>query len=442
MHPDPLKQNSVWQTPYVFSLGFAFSNALTWMVALGTPLILLCQQLKATPLDVGLISSFPMLVLPLQVLATALLQHLGYKRQMVLCWTIRSLFLIVPLGLAIAAPAEPSPWMLPALLAAMLCFTVFRAIGACASFPWVYAILPENLRGRYFATDQVMSGFSGVFTMLLSAWVMKTLPVYAAFTALYVLSIIGSVSAVTCLKKLPDVPAPKNLHIARILRGIGPLIRTRGPFRSYLLLMVSIALFNTSIQPFTIYYLRDQTTISGSRIFLLTGVQVIGGIIMALIARRFTDRTGARPLMLGAQIIMAAVCLFWLILVNGATGLLHLLPLAYFALGAAANLITLGNLKYTPQLSNDNDRAFVISVLGALAGFCGGIAPILWGWFLKDHQTQSINVTRFAIFFACNLVLQLALIPRFARIQEKDPLPQLSFKWPNPFFSFNGGNRP
>ncbi len=66
-------------------------------------------------------------------------------------------------------------------------------------------------------------------------------------------------------------------------------------------------------------------------------------------------------------------------------------------------------------------------VLGALAGICGGVAPILWGWFLKDAQAQSINVARFAGFFACNLVLQLALIPRFARIREKEPLPRIPF---------------
>ncbi|MGE4488007.1 MAG: MFS transporter [Kiritimatiellales bacterium] len=429
MQQDHLQQTSIWRPPYIFSLGFAFTNALTWMVALGTPLILLCQQLKATPLEIGLVSSFPFLVLPLQVLTTALLQYLGFKRQMILCWGIRSVFLLIPLGLAIAAPTDPAPWMLPALLMAMLCFTVFRAIGGSATFPWIYAILPNRLRGHYFTTEQVMVGLSGVFTMLLSAWAMHTLTVYAAFTVLFLLAITGSVGAVTCLQKLPDAPAPRDLHITRVLLGVWPLIRTKGPFRSYLLLMLTVSLFNTSTVPFTIYYLRGQTTVGDSWIFLLTGTQVVGSIAMSFIVKHFADRTGARPLLIGSQIIMAMVCLFWGILITGATGLLHLLPLAYLGTGAATNLLTLGNIKYTPQLSNDNDRAFVISVLNSLAGFCGGVAPILWGWFLKDVQTQSINPARFSVFFLCNLIIQLALIPRFARIPEKDPLPRWSLRW-------------
>ena len=427
MQPNSQKRISVWRPPYVFSLGFVSANALTWMVALGTPLLLLCQELGATPLEIGLVSALPMLMLPLQVLATALLRYLGYKRQSMLGWSIRAVFLLVPLGIVIAAPAEPAPWMLPALIIAMLGFAIFRAMGMSVTFPWIYAILPEGLRGRYFATEQVVMGASGLFIMLLSAWVIKALPVYSAFTALYVLTMIGSICAVSCLHKLPDAPAPKDMHAAHILRNIWPLIRSRGPFRSYLLLMVAIALFNTSLRPFTVYYLRGQTDVGDSHIFLLVSMQIFGGIVMAFITRRFADRIGVRPLLLSAQIVTVGVCLFWLILVLGATRMIPLLPLAYFAQGSAETLLVLGNLKYTPQLSNDNDRAFVCSVLGALAGICGGVAPILWGWFLKDAQVQSINVARFAGFFACNLILQVALIPRFARIREKEPLPRIPF---------------
>ena len=437
MQPNSPKQISVWHPPYIFSLGFVSANALTWMVALGTPLLLLCQELGASPLQIGLVSAFPMLMLPLQVLATALLRHLGYKRQAMLGWSIRAVFLLVPLGIVITAPAEPAPWMLPALMMAMLGFAIFRAMGISVTFPWIYAILPENLRSRYFSTEQVVAGVSGLFIMLLSAWVIKALPVYSAFTALYVLTMIGSISSVSCLHKLPDALAPKDMHAAHILRNIWPLIRSRGPFRSYLLLMVSIALVNTSLRPFTVYYLRGQTDVSDSHIFLLVSMQIFGGIVMAFVTRRLADRTGVRPLLLGAQIVTAGVCLFWLILVLGAAGMIHLLPLVYFAMGSAESLLVLGNLKYTPQLSNDNDRAFVCAVLGALAGICGGVAPILWGWFLKDAQGQSINVARFAGFFACNLVLQLALIPRFARLWEKDPLPRLPFRWMNSAFGFN-----
>jgi MFS family permease len=421
--------DQVWRPPCVFSLGFAFTNALTWSVALGTPLILLCRHLGATPVEIGLTTAFPLLVLPLQVLATSLLPYFGYKRLVILSWSLRALFLAVPLVLTMLAPEIPSPWMLHALLAAMLCFTLFRAAGTSSIFPWVYIILPEGVRGRYYATEQVVTGAAAILTMLLSAWAMSALPTYSAFTALYLLAATGSVCAVTCLGQLPDSPAPRDLHLARILRRIWPLIRSPGPFRNYLALMSALALFNSSLQPFTIYYLRVRADISDSRLFLLSGVQVAGGILTAWLARRFADRTGARPFLISSQTVTAGVCLFWLLLLNNPAVWLNQLPLACFAQGAAGSLFALGNVKYTPQLSDDNDRAYVISVLGALAGLCGGTAPILWGWFLKDSSAQSIHVPRLALFFAGNFALQLALIPRFMRLQEKDPLPLRPFGW-------------
>ena len=421
--PRDASSSNLWKPPYVFGMGFAFTNAFTWMVALSTPLILLCEELGASPFEIGLVSSFGLLVLPLQVLATSLLKYLGYKRQVMLGWSIRALFLTVPLTLSILAPETPAPWMLPTLLASVFLFTIFRALGTSCFFPWIYAILPEGMRGRYYATEQAMMGISGVFTMLLSAWVMKALPVYAAFTTLYALSILGSILSVSCLGQLPDPERPRELHLARILRGLLPLVTARGPFRSYLLLLSTHALVNTSIQPFIIYYLRTESHLSDSRIFIYSAVQVVGSIIAAWIARRYADRTGARPFFLAALLMLAGVYALWFGLIFGIERLHPLIPAAFAAVGASGSLYGIANNKYSPQLAGDDDRAFVISVLGALVGFCGGVAPVVWGWLLKDIATGTLHLPRFAGFFAFGFVLQLLLVPWFLSLREKEPMP-------------------
>ena len=77
-----------------FRAGYWFGgfNGLTWMMGLGTPMVLLTEQLGGSAFQVGLASSFVLLLFPVQVLATAALPRFGYQRQMVLAWAARALF--------------------------------------------------------------------------------------------------------------------------------------------------------------------------------------------------------------------------------------------------------------------------------------------------------------------------------------------------------------
>ena len=136
------------------------------MIGLGTPMVLFAEALGASALQVGLASSFLYLVLPVQVLATASLARLGYKRQMVMGWWIRALFLLVPLGLALYAPQPPASWMADLFVASVLGFCLLRAFGTAAHLPWMAAILPVEVRGRFFATDHMLTSGLGVGTLL------------------------------------------------------------------------------------------------------------------------------------------------------------------------------------------------------------------------------------------------------------------------------------
>ena len=90
---------------------FGGFNGLTWMMGLGTPMVLLTEQLGGSAFQVGLASSFVLLLFPLQVLATSVLPYFGFRRQMVLAWSARAVFLLIPLGLAFRAPEVPADWM-------------------------------------------------------------------------------------------------------------------------------------------------------------------------------------------------------------------------------------------------------------------------------------------------------------------------------------------
>ena len=84
-------------------LYFAFYNALNWQVGAGIPTVLFMEYLGANSFQTGLVYGWMLLLTPVQVFATVLLPRWGFKKLTMAGWGARGWFLLVPLGLALAA---------------------------------------------------------------------------------------------------------------------------------------------------------------------------------------------------------------------------------------------------------------------------------------------------------------------------------------------------
>ena len=156
----PTQSSSPELYPYRHGLYFSFFNALNWQVAIGIPTVLFMQQLGADSFQVGLVFSWTFLLTPVQVLATAFLPHLGFKRLTLAGWSARGWCLLVPIGLAILAPQQPVPWMIYAMGTAMFLYSLSRAVGSSAMTTWLYQVIPAKIQGRYWSTDQILAGLA------------------------------------------------------------------------------------------------------------------------------------------------------------------------------------------------------------------------------------------------------------------------------------------
>ena len=303
--------------PFYAGLWFGGFNGVTWMIGLGTPMVLLAQQLGANAFQIGLASSFVFLVLPLQVVATRSLARLGYKRQMVLGWGVRALFLGVPLALALLAPAPPAPWMADLFVASVLGFCVFRAFGTAAHLPWFAAILPAEVRGRFFATDSALTSLVGVATLLSCAALFATLPGWSAFAVVYATAMTGSALAIASLLRLPSPAPPAAVPLRTLHREARRLWSGPGVFRHYLALSLLGGVLTTPVGAFTAYFLRVEAELAESHVLLLTAAQFAGQIAAGWSIRAAIDRVPLRRLFQISALGIAAVEIFWLCYVSG-----------------------------------------------------------------------------------------------------------------------------
>ncbi len=405
--------------PFRAAYWFGGWNGLTWMIGLGTPMVLLAEKLGATAFQVGLASAFVFLLLPVQVLSTSSLERLGYRRQMVIAWLARASFLLIPLGLALAAPEVPASWMPDALVASVFGFCLLRAFGVAAHIPWLAAILPDRARGRFFATDHAIVSAVGVGTLLLCSTLFDRLRDYDAFAIVYGLSIVGSLLAAWNLLRLPNATPPAPAPLRTLASEARRLCLRPGLFRHYLALSLLGSIVATTLGPFTIYYLKVESGFPSSQLLTFTAAQ-FGGMIAATWAiRRSLDVVPIRRFFQLASALVVVVNVYWWLLVSGAETLIPFLPAVYFLGGVHIGTQNAAHFTFLPALSEESRRHVTIAVFTAVLGLLAGLAPIFWGLLLKQSgPAPGIVVSRFVLFFALGIVVNALLVALFGRLPD------------------------
>ena len=405
-----------------FRAGYWFGgfNGLTWMMGLGTPMVLLVEQLGASTLQVGLATSFVLLLYPLQIVATALLPRLGFRRQMVLAWTARALFLLVPLWLAWLAPEDPAPWMPGVLVASVFGFCFFRAFGVAAHIPWFAAVLPDALRGRFFATDSAITSAVGVATLLTCAVIFARLPTYDAFRTAYVIAVLGSTFAVVNLLRLPAGPRPPDAPVGRMLRDTRTLSLGPGLFRQYLVVSLFWLVATVPIPGFAAYYLKVETDVSSSAILAFGAAQFVGQIAGSSSIRHLIDRFPIRWFFQTASGFAIVVCLLWLTALESGSASMPLFVGAYVIFGVGVGMSQAAHFTYLPELAPAETRPVTVATFGAVSGMLSGLAPILWGIALRTGgSAPGVHLDRFAVFFWIGIALSTVGIALLHRLPDR-----------------------
>jgi hypothetical protein len=411
--------------PFRPGLRFAFFNALTWQIATGTPLVLLAEQLGASPAQVGLAYSFVYLLTPVQILSTVLLPRLGYKQLTLRGWGLRGFLLVVPIALCVLAPwLGARAWMVPALIASCFGFCLLRAMGMAASLPWFFAILPADVRGRYFSSEYLLAGLSCMATLVASALLFALLPPYPALLAQYLLAALGSWLSYRALRALPDGPTPPSLGLAEITRQLGRLATAAGPYRTYLWVTIVCYVATTPFAPFAAYHLKAVNALPPGLIMLFELLRYAGAALCAWSLRHRIDRFGARPYLVLSLGLYLALSVYWLVFLRveggGPLGLL----VAYLVMGFAGTCWMIGNLALLPKLMAQEDRTLGLTLQGALASLAGGLSVTAWGWALRPSSgAPGMNTEAFQLLFLFAIVSGAALIGLLFRIPERDAPP-------------------
>src|SRR5687767_8411828 len=189
---------------------FAVFNAFSFQIILSSPMVLYAKSLDASATAVGiLVGMMPLLVI-FQIPAAAYVARVGYKKFVYNGWGARVAFIFAMALIPMMAPFLKPQSQLVLFLALSFLFNLSRGISSCAWLPWITALIPPNLRGRYLAGDAACVNAASCLTFLIAGVVLGNNPTSWRFAAVFTFSALAGFVSLKFLNRIPDAPVAED----------------------------------------------------------------------------------------------------------------------------------------------------------------------------------------------------------------------------------------
>src|SRR6058998_1212938 len=138
---------------------FATFNALSFQIVLGSPMVLYAKSLEASATVLGIIAGMMPLLVIFQIPAANHIARVGFKRFVYAGWGTRVMFIFGMALVPLTGRFLDAKNRLGLMLMLLFGFNLSRGISSCAWLPWITALVPSSLRGKYLSRDAAVQNF-------------------------------------------------------------------------------------------------------------------------------------------------------------------------------------------------------------------------------------------------------------------------------------------
>lgn len=387
-------------------------------------------KLGATPVEIGLLSSIPMLVNLLQPVGAYFADRTTSRHNYCL-WifgTSRMLWLLLLLGIGWIRwfnndePHQLVFWTLGIILAT----NILGALGSSAWFSWMAALVPHRLRGRYFGLRNSAASLVNllgipILGFVVSAWSCDPMYGYSVVLLLGILAGIVSLGFQFLMVDVnPQLPQSTAVYRSKI-KGTSRLdpenAESHGEisifkdtnFLKFLLYFGTwMFAFNLSA-PFFNLYLLDNLALDVRWATIYTSLIAGANLVMLVFWGKLADKVGNRPLLLAVGILVAVTPLFWLGAGNNSISLWVWLPLIHLLTGGAGAAVDLCGSNIQMELAPVDRPSGYFAIGAAVAGVCGGLGTTAGSFLVQLNFIGGLP----GLFALSAVVRLLALLPLF-----------------------------
>jgi hypothetical protein len=381
-----------------------------------TPVYLLAMHFGASNIELGYISSAIFLTGIILLFLPRFLAGGNLVKVQSTAWFLRGLFVLLFLLLFFLEGK-------PAVVLILVVYTLFcsaRMIGVVIWNPLVRMVTTSQNRGEVLAMGNIANQSASVVSKLIS-FIITSFQFFSGVAGILLLQVLGVLFNSTASWQLRQVACREKVEYKKgrnIFVIMAESLKRQDRFFPLMIKWIFIAAM--VVNGLTIVFLRKEAGFNANYIFLYTMVIALANIFSGVFGRTFADRIGSRPLLIGANILLAVSYLVWMLLpVSPAASL----PLAlFFLLGFLSNFFLLSSnvliarvvVNSMPEQDNFGYNAminFMMAVFSLIAGVAGGLL-IDWG---QRSSLPLPNTFSFLFFAAVLLSVLLVIFSLFLR---------------------------
>lgn len=362
---------------------FTAVNVFSWQCLAGPALVLFARALNMPPAWVGLLLSFLPISMLVVVFTVPLVEWLGPRKLLLWTWLARNILslsvFLVPW--AISRWGEAAGWQV--LLFATLAFSLIRAVGVGAWYPWQHEIVPRPLLGSYLSIEAAMSQVIIIALSLAMALILGLGQGLGRFFLIYVMGIGAGFWSVQLIRK---IPGGESGGVAIGASSRRPALREAladGEYRRFFVLAMLGTASVMWLNAASVMYLRDMLFYSETRIMLLLAVGGIGVACTVHFWGRAADRFGSVPAMIQLLAAHAVLAFCWWGLLPGGrlTGLLAVPVIVFTTIfNAAFTMVSASGMLCRVR---DEGRVAYTSLWILGVSTANGLPPILAGLLIE-----------------------------------------------------------
>ncbi len=374
-------------------------------------------DLDATPVQIGMLASLPMLTNLLQPLG-ALLSNRTNSRHQYGLWVFlpsRLVWLLLVIGIVGVDRYDwLSGYLVYLTLALVLASNILGALGSASWMSWLAALVPPRLRGRYYSIRNIVASLANLLCLpiasfVVSHWYGREIAGYGIVLSVGVLAGLASLGCQQLMIDInPQDYQSEEQQQESLFAGLTAALEN--PNLVIFLLYFSLWAFAVNLStPFFNLYMLANLKVNLDWVTLFSSLGSGANMLMLLVWGRVIDRFGNRRLLVIAGLAIAMMPLFWLL-----TGLAQVqaqlwicLAIFHIIWGGLWAAIDLGNNNIQIAIVPIEHHATFFAIAAAVAGISGALGATVGGFLAQYAHYDGL----FGVFSVSAMLRLVAVIP-------------------------------
>lgn len=406
----------------------AANSVFTLLTYFGPGYVLFLNELHFTNTQIGLLLSFLPFTGLVALLIAPMVARFGYKRTFVTFFALRKVmtagFLFVP-----AIIASSSQDVLFAYVAFIVGgFALFRAIAETGMYPWAQEFIPNSIRGRYSAVNDIAGRLSGIATTALASAILGLPLGLDRFMLMFAIGLVFGFISVWSATHIPGGAPIRGEQDNQVsYRHFADVMRDPN-FVFYLAAIGILTIGVTPMGSFLPLYMEQQVGLNESLIVLLQIGSLTGGLAATYLVGWAADRYGSKPVMFSGLSARMILPLAWMLIPRQSDLSLPAALLISLVGGVAevAWLIGSARLLYVKVVPQEKSGDYM-AVYYAAIGLIGGLSQVFGGQLLDftgglSGQFLVFTIDPFFPLFVLAFAFTGVSIALFRRVQGDSPV--------------------